>query len=290
MTPVLGLVLGLAFGGAVVLLVATWRGWRPQLRQRATGGSRLFGDAGRRRALAAAALGLVIAAVTRWPVAAAAAAGLVWLWPALFGGAREGTARLARLEALATWTETMRDSIAGTIGLEQAIRHSLTTAPDAIRGPLLALDGRLHAHVPVTVALAEFGDDLDDASADLVVGALILNSQLRGPGLTATLSALAESARAELGLQRQVEERRRTMRRSARIMVTIAAVFAGAVTVFSRPYVEPYSTPMGQMMLVVVLGLFLGGLIWMRQAATVAPTPRFLLSADRISTVTGVAR
>lgn len=290
MTPILGLVVGLAFGGSVVLLGAAWLGWRPALgstsRNRPSGNPAL-GTTAVRRAAIAAAVGLVVAVVSRWPVAAIAAAGLVWLWPALFGGSREGVRRLGQLEALAIWTETMRDSIAGTIGLEQAIRHSLGTAPTAIRAPLARLDGRLHAHMPLTRALGEFGDDLGDASADLVVASLILNSQLRGPGLTGTLSALATSTRAELDLQRQVEERRRTMRRSALIMVGISVTFAGAITVFTRPYVEPYGTPGGQLVLVLVLGLFAGGLMWMRHAAATKPAPRFLRNAEEISTLGG---
>jgi len=37
------------------------------------------------------------------------------------GGAAEERRAIARLDALASWTESLRDTIAGAVGLEQAI-------------------------------------------------------------------------------------------------------------------------------------------------------------------------
>lgn len=286
-TALTGLGLGLCMGAALVLLVASLRGWHPHSRsQRATkrsGGNLLWGTAARRRAVYAVAVGLAVAVLTRWPVAAGAAAGVIWLWPTMFGAGRVGTAQLERLEALATWTESLRDSIAGSIGLEEAIRHSLNAAPPILHPPLQRLEGRIRVQIPLPQALAGFAEEFDDSSADLVVAALILNSRLRGPGLVATLTALATAAREEIDMRRRIEEGRRALRRTALIIVAVTALFAGGLAVLSRAYVAPYSTPVGQVVLALVLSVFAGGLVWIRQAVNLTPPERFLVGVDQVN-------
>ena len=285
LTTATGLLLGLALGASVLLLVAAGRGWRPKRRgggNKTSRGNLLWGTQARRRAAYAAAAGLLVAAVTRWPVAAGATAALVWLWPTMFGAGRVGAVKVERLEALATWTESLRDSIAGSIGLEQAIKHSVSAAPVILQPSLQRLEGRLRARIPLTQALAGFAEEFDDSSADLVIAALILNSQLRGPGLVGTLTALASSAREELDMRRRVEEGRKSLRRTALIIVVVTGLFAGGLAVFSRAYVAPYSTPGGQLMLAIVLAVFAAGLIWIRQAADLRPPERFLVGVDEV--------
>ena len=70
-----------------------------------------------------------------------------------------------RLEGLAIWTESLRDTIAGAVGLEQAIPSSLRVAAPTIRGPLENLVDRLHTRVPMPEALRRFADELNDPSA-----------------------------------------------------------------------------------------------------------------------------
>ena len=295
-TTMTGLLLGLALGTSVVLLFAVLRGWRPSTR-RATGerrGSRgsslLWGPGVVRRAGLALAVGLVVLVATRWPVAAIAGAAAVFLWPLMFGSARAAAGQVERLEALATWTESLRDSIAGSVGMEEAIRHSQTAAPPVLLPALQRLDGRLRVQVPLPQALAGFAEEFEDSSADLVVAALILNSRLRGPGLVATLGALATAAREEIDMRRRIEERRKSLRRTALIIVVATASFATGVTVFSRDYVEPYSTPVGQVMLALVLAIFAVGLVWIRNAANIKPPARFLVGIDEVEAALEPAR
>ena len=55
-------------------------------------------------------------------------------WPgAAFGGAAGERRSIIRLEALATWTESLRDTIAGAVGLERAIAASLRAAAPSRR-------------------------------------------------------------------------------------------------------------------------------------------------------------
>ena len=228
------------------------------------------------RALAALGAGLTVAVLTRWPVAALGTAGLVWAWPRLVVDGGAAAAAIDRLEALAGWTESLKDTIAGAVGLEEAIPATAPAAAAPIRPHVERLVARLRAREPLPAALHRFSGDLDDPSADLVVAALILNARLRGPGLRATLEALATSARDELDLRRRVEAGRRALRAGVRIIVGITAGFVAALIVLDSAYLDPYDTAAGQLVLVVVAGVFAAAFAWLRSLSTVALPQRLL--------------
>jgi len=286
----LGLVLGLGMAGGLVLLVAAWNGWPAKRTPRSRAYVARWSQEVRRRVATAAVAGILVALVTSWSIAAIAAAALTWLWPSMFGGAKASALQLERLEGVATWTESLRDTIAGSIGLEQAITHSLAAAPATVQAPLTRMVGRLRSHVPLQQALGAFADEFDDASVDLVAAALILNSRLRGSGLVQTLSALAESAREELEMRRKIEEGRKNLRRAASIIVAVTAIFAAGMVLFSREYVAPYSTPGGQVMLAIIIGVFALGFIWIKKASVGTPPERFLANAAQLATTAGDRR
>lgn len=271
---------GAMFGGGFILLVVALRGVRPRPgKPPGRSPEELVRTLSTRTALAVIA-GAAVLVVTRWPVAAIGAALLVLGWRSIGGGAAEERRAMARLEALAAWTESLRDTIAGAVGLEQAIPSSLRAVAPVLQPHVQALVDRLHTRVPLADALRRFGDDLDDASADLVVAALILNARLRGPGLRDMLGALAGSARAELDMRRRVEANRRTTRRSVQIVVGVSVGVALLLSVGNRSYVEPYQTFTGQLVMAVVVGLFAVGFIWLRRLAKYETPQRFLASAD----------
>ena len=180
---------------------------------------------------------------TKWVVLAVVVGLVVAFWDRVFGGARNERAAIVRAEGLAAWIESLRDTIAGAVGLEQAIPATAANAAPSIRPALNLLVDRLRVREPLPDALAKFSDDLDDPSADLVVAALILNARLRGPGLRDVLTALATSARDELDVRRRVESSRRSTRRSVQIVVGVIVLVAALLVLFNREYVEPYGTP-----------------------------------------------
>lgn len=221
-------------------------------------------------------MAIAVAVLTRWPVAALAAGALTFLWPRLFGGAAAAQAAIDRLEALATWTESLKDTIAGAVGLEEAIPATLPAASPRIQPQLVRLVGRLRAREPLPAALSRFAADLDDPSADLVVAALIFNARLRGAGLRDTLVALATSAREELDMRRRVEAGRRSIRKGVRIVVAVALGFVGALAAFNSAYLAPYDTAVGQLVLVLVIAVFGAGFAWLRALSEFDMPERFL--------------
>ena len=131
-----------------------------------------------------------------------------WCWPGGRSAARRGSGGpWPGWKPWPTWTESLRDTIAGAVGLEQAIPSSLRVAAPSLQEPLARLVDRLHTRVPMPEALRTLADDLDDPSADLIIAALIINARLRGPGLRDLLGALSAAVREELDM-RQEDQRR----------------------------------------------------------------------------------
>jgi len=203
------------------------------------------------------------------------------VWPLLFGGAKQEKLAAAKIEALATWAESLRDTIAGAVGLEQAIPATVYAAAPVIREDLALLADRMRVRVPLPTALRQFADGLNDPTADLIVSALIMNARLRGPGLRQLLGALADTARSELDMRQRVSASRAGTRRSAQIVVIFSIVVMLGLAVFNRSFVAPYSSVQGQLVLVVVVLLFAVGMLWMRHLAGVQLPRRFLTVAAR---------
>jgi Flp pilus assembly protein TadB len=187
---------------------------------------------------------------------------------------------MARLEGLATWTESLRDTIAGAVGLEQAIPASTRVADASIREPLTRLVDRLHTRVPMHVALRRFAEDLDDPSADMIIAALIINSRLRGPGLRDLLGALADSVREELDMRRKINSSRRSTRRSVQIVIAVSVLMAIFLAVLDHRFLEPYDSVFGQLVLAVIVGIYALGIIWLRKLARFDMPQRLLGTAS----------
>ena len=281
--------MGALVGAGVVLLVDALTPRERTRREVQRGGPSIVQRLGRQW-LVAGGVGLAVLVLTRWPVAAVAAALLVGAWPALFGGVRAEKQAMARIEGLASWTESLRDTIAGAVGLEQAIPATVQAASPAIQTQLRMLTDRLRVRVPLPTALQRLADDLDDPSGDLIVAALILNARLRGPGLRQVLSSLSDAARAELDMRQRVSAGRSSTRRSAQIVTIFSVVVILALTVFNPEYVKPYATATGQLVLVVVSMFFAVGFLWMRRLSGVDLPERFLVAtADRRASTSEVA-
>lgn len=190
------LLAGIAIGAGLFLLVVALYGVRP--RPSSPGrqaGRREFVRALSTRTAVGVIVGVVVLVVTGWPVMAVGAVLLALAWRGLSGGAAEERTAMRRLEALAAWTESLRDTIAGAAGLEQAIPSSIRAAAPTLRPHLRSMVDRLHTRMALPDALRRFADELDDPSADLVVAALILNSKLRGTQVAARLRSTYEPAR-----------------------------------------------------------------------------------------------
>lgn len=278
LTPELLLVilLGAVAAGGIVLFVAALIPREPSAVAEAPSSVLASIRSLGRRVPVAVGAGLLVLLLTRWVVAAAAFGVLILMWDRLFGGSKEARRSVARIDALAAWTESLRDTIAGAVGLEQAIPATTHAAAPAIRAELESLSDRLRVRVPLPEALQRFADELDDSGADLIIAALMLNARLRGPGLRDVLSSLADSARAELDMRQRVNAGRRSTERSVQIVVGVSVFFVVGLALFNPTYVEPYNSPVGQIVLTVVLAFFAAGIVWLRRLSVFEVPARFL--------------
>ncbi|MGB7980876.1 MAG: type II secretion system F family protein [Candidatus Nanopelagicales bacterium] len=212
-------------------------------------------------------------AVTGWPIALVLVPGAVLGLPVLLAPA--GRASVDRLDAMAEWTRALAGVLTVGVGLEQALITASRSTPAAIRPEVEHLTARLRARWSTEDALRAFADELDDATGDLIAAALILGSRRRGAGLAAVLTGLAESVSAEVRVRRQIETERDRPRTTARWVTLISAGMLGLLLV-NGTYLAPYSSPLGQLLLALLLAGYVGALLWMRQVVAGKPLPRFL--------------
>jgi Flp pilus assembly protein TadB len=252
MTLVVPLLLGVVFAASLMVGVAAWRGIDLPA-----------GDGTRRRPrvlftprlAACLAAGLVALVVTRWPVGAAFATVATALLPRFFGHKAERQARLDRIEALASWAEQLRDTLAGAAGVEETLLATVRVAPLPLRPQLGRLAHRLDRH-PLVASLRVFADELDDPLADLIVSALILGAEKQVKDLGALLGALAATAREEAAMHLRVEAGRARTRSAVQIITIFTLSFAGGLVLLNRGYLSPFDSTLGQAALALVGGCF----------------------------------
>ncbi|HEY1003421.1 MAG TPA: type II secretion system protein, partial [Streptosporangiaceae bacterium] len=137
--PLLAVLSGALAGAGLFVLIAAIRGLPPKAKSQGPSAlERAIKDMFSIRGAIAVIVGILTLLITRWVVAGIGMALLAYSWRSLRGAASERKA-MARLEGLATWTESLRDTIAGAVGLEQAIPASTRVADASIREPLARL-------------------------------------------------------------------------------------------------------------------------------------------------------
>ena len=277
-----------AVGGALVVagLIGVVAGLRPvpvtpPSVSRSAGSSSVAAGLGRVRsrtwvlAVVGLAAGVAVAVVSGWLVAVVAVPAAVVGLPVLLASP---PSRVPTLEALEEWTRSVATMLRAGAGLEQALAVTVGSAPPAIREQVGRLAGRVRARWDTTAALRAFADEIDDVAGDLVVASLVLSAHRRGGGLAASLEGLALSLAAEVSARRQVETDWAKPRGTARWITVITVVMVVLLTASGR-YVAPYATPLGQVILLVLLAGYVGVLIWLRWMIRPQPVPRFLGAA-----------
>lgn len=251
---------------------------RPRRRPRVLGWLARMPRWQRWTALAAAGAGLLLT-VAGVPLVAGVLLPLAVLGLPVLLVTSDGGRRIARLDAISEWTRNLASVITAGQSLEQALTASVRSTPEALREPVTNLVARLRARWSTEAALMEFADELDDVTGDLVVSALIIGSRHRGEGLSRVLTGLAESVAEEVRSRREIEAERDKARGSARL-ITLLAVGGCAVFAVAGDFLTPYQTPLGQIILAVLVGVFILGLVWLRRMVADEAPARFLPSRE----------
>lgn len=229
----------------------------------------------RTRVVPALALAGPAALLTRWPVAAVGLGAVGWFWSDLFGTRASRARGTQRTEAIAAWTEMLRDTIAGAHGLEEAIASTAPVAPRAIEAEVAALAARIERQ-PLTEALKAFAEDLSHPTADLVVTSLTLSARGAVGDLVELLGTLAVAARDEAGMRLRVEAARARLRTAVRVITGCTMAMAVGLILLNRSYLDVYGTPMGQVVLAAVVAMWGAGLWWLARMGEFVAPERFL--------------
>jgi Flp pilus assembly protein TadB len=267
-----GLAGGMLVAGLVLLVAELTR------RQPAPGTPRRAGralsPATRRQLVIAVVAGVLVLAVTRWPVAAIVAVAAVLFLPRITS-ARAARQRVAVLEALEQWTRRLSDMLTASRGLEDALEASARSAPAAIEPAVARLARRLAGRSGTEDALRAFAAEINDPAGDRIAAALIIATGRRGGGVRDVLNSLAGMLARDVAARREIE----ADRAQHRVTVKWLTAFVIGFTVFAvlnRSYSAPYGTAVGEVVLAFVALLYAGALLWLHRLGTVPVPGRFL--------------
>jgi hypothetical protein len=283
MVVVLGLLLALGLLGILRLargLTLIPAGMLQLPRRRS---SRALSSKEKRTMITGVVVGAVILVATRNLVFAVIAGSAVVLWPMIAGGGKAERAALTKLEALAQWTESLRDLAQKDSGLESVIPKTVDGASDVLVAPLRRMSRSLSVRVPLPEALSRFADDVDDAKADQVVAALALAARQRQGRLSRVLSAQSKSLREELEIRTKVMRERNSIRREAAQVAGLSAVLILAASLFAPPSLPHGETGAAAQLLPLALaGAYLFVFSRVKKLAEPEQEPRFLSSSAEV--------
>ena len=244
---VTGVVIGCAFGIGVGLAML-FRAFAGSRNEAVSGKAHSSSHPSRpptwwlRRFGPAVAVAALVVFATRWPVAGLVAGLAAFGLPSLLGQTASSRST-AKVEAIATWTELLRDTLAAAAGLSQAIMATAEIAPGAIharrrsvrahrqrdpagRGPAAVRRrgrrrfGRPGRRRPPVAASARAQRLVDLLSA-----------------------ALADSIRQDVAMRLRVESGRAAARSGVRTIVVFSLAFAGVLALVAHSYLAPSAHP-----------------------------------------------
>ena len=278
---ILGALAGL---GVILVITGLRRGGAPQPSPRASQiASRVRQEATMPRVTATLLTAATAAAVTRWPAGTVLAGLAAWFLPRVLGPDRQHARALERIEAIASWTEMLRDTIAAAAGLEQAILAVEPVAPAPVREHVAMLAARIRRGQRLPAALRAFAAEIADPTADLVVAALLLAAEQQARDLAQLLGSLADSARQHAVMRMRVAAGRARVRTAARIIIAVTMLLVVGMLAWSRAFLAPYGTPAGQLMLLVVGACFGAGFWWLHKISVMGSDPRILVNLASVS-------
>lgn len=186
------------------------------------------------------------------------------------------------LSAVEGWARSLAaGSSTGRLTLRDVIAVTRAASPPVLAPAVERLHTRMSTTWTTSRALRAFAAELDSAWVDEVTIYLIQAADYSATGLAQALDAIAGNLAAQVKLRAEVYKERERPRRVMIQITWITGATVALVILFARtPQLAPYSTPLGQILLVAVLAVLTGLLLWARHIGRTRPEPRFLLSGS----------
>jgi Flp pilus assembly protein TadB len=237
------------------------------------------GKSGRIVALALVA-GVVVWAVSGWPVAGVVTTLAIPGLPYLFGATAVAKRRIEVLQGLEEWVRRLADSMAAGAMPVQTIVTAAAHAPAAIKEPAARLAAALS--VPrgdQQQALRRFAEDINDPLGDMVAIALGIAATAPSARTPDLLRVLARQLADDVAARRRIETDRAEPRSEARTIVIVQILFVVAVAAFTS-YAKVYGTVTGQLVLAALAAIVIVALVMLRRLSIAPSATRLLTDSD----------
>lgn len=202
--------------------------------------------------------------------------------PLLLG--KQDTRERDLLSALESWTRSLASTAeTGEFTLREVIDVTRASTPAIIRIPVDRLAARMNGSWSSSAALRAFADELDSPWVDEVTIYLIQAAEFSSGGLAKALEGVADNLAVQTTMRIEIYNERDKPRRTMRTMTLIISLVLVGIVLFSgTPQVGMYRTPLGQVILAIILGGFVALLVWAKSLTRTRPEPRIILTESEV--------
>lgn len=217
----------------------------------------------------------IVWAFTDWPVGGLWAFVGILSIPVLRGDRYDAGDEIEKVEAIATWTEQVRDTMNASAGLQQSLVAAASNGPAAIRNELHGF-ARRAPRGDLGGALRQLGSELQHPASDLVIAGLLSATELDAGRLVPLLSRLAASIRDEAEMRVRIEVSRVRIRTSMKIVGLFVGLTTLLMILAGGDLLAGYDGALGQIWLVVVGSVVVLAIWSTRKLAEVPQPERFV--------------
>lgn len=260
----IGLLVALLLGGAMVAFSHSSSPPTTRVPGASTPSTLAGLQSGRVVAAVVVAFGVLVA--SGWMLLALFSGAMVLLWGRLLHDRRADDER-GRVEGIAKWLEDLRDTLRGSsVGAEEALEQVAARPPVAIEASLHNFVLHRRQGFRTEAALADLADELAHPTSDAAIAAirLVIGGAAGAGRLHGTVQTLASAARDEVTARERIDRTRAVYQSSMKRLVVIGAMLVAYLRFAGGDLLQPYDTPMGQMVLLLPLGMWLGCILWLR--------------------------
>ena len=230
----------------------------------------------------AAVLALGAWYATGWLVAGVIGATAGVMGPMMFRAPRRRRDFTDEIEAYSQWTEQIRDLVAASGSLFEAVTLSADQAPSRLR-PQVVQMASIARTLGLPAALDWFAAEMESPFADrLVLGMRIAWDS--GARVSEAFESTARAMRADVDMRRrnEVANARAWTQVLSMIGVTVASVLL--MFVFNKGFFDPFGSLIGQTVLLAVGVLIFGNVYWVLKLSESGAPVRLLASeGDQLS-------
>ena len=231
--------------------------------------------------LAMIGLGAVLAFgawyATGWVVAGLIGATAGVMGPMMWRAPRKRRAFTDEIEAYSQWTEQIRDLVAASGSLFEAVTLSADQAPSLLR-PKVVQMASITRTLGLPAGLDWFAAEMDSPFADrLVLGMKIAWDS--GARVSEAFESTARAMRAEVEMRRRNEVANARAWTQVIAMVGVTVVSVLFMFVFNKGFFDPFGSAVGQATLLAVGVLIFGNVYWVLKLSE-SGVPMRLLASD----------